>query len=426
MKNMFHSYHIVSAAYSSVTATKFGIQQQQCHDQDARKHFLPLRRVRTGPFGFANFVFCIGSNPPYALISSISAFAFHDIIRGVLINSLRSSSTTTEPPWLLCSSSLQLLPINIARPRNFKIPILPPPQPLPFPNLRQYHIPKLLNLRIIVQERHKQDINAQTLQQQNALDNLLLSADELRLKAIVVLHQILELRIRPHARLVACAGACVLDLSAEALDGFFVRFSLNLLQYPYGLLLGLATYNERVDSEADLAFTPGLLRPLLDVRNLIHEPFERVPVHEVDVADISGVFACVVAVAALEDLWVWAAGEGDWFGLERVVVELVEVAFEGERGFGPDAAEALDEFAAAAVAFAVVKPPVEVIALAFWTVLVLRSGGPVRVSKDIPLTDGREFGLEPAEDYIHSNATAAVVVNTADLLRCHGRCPRSW
>lgn len=64
-----------------------------------------------------------------------------------------------------------------------------------------------------------------------------------------------------------------------------------------------------------------------------------------------------MAVAALEDLRVGALGPLDGFGAEGVFVELVEVARVSEGRVGPDAAEAGDEFAAAAVALGVVEPP---------------------------------------------------------------------
>ena len=78
---------------------------------------------------------------------------------------------------------------------------------------------------------------------------------------------------------------------------------------------------------------------------------------QVEVRDGGAVGARVVAVAALEDLGVRAVGQGERFGLQRVVVELVEVAFESELVLRPDALQALDELAAAAVAFGVVEPP---------------------------------------------------------------------
>ena len=53
----------------------------------------------------------------------------------------------------------------------------------------------------------------------------------------------------------------------------------------------------------------------------------------------------------------WTALPAKRFGLQRVVVELVEVSFVRERIVRPDAFEALDELAAAPVALCVVKPP---------------------------------------------------------------------
>lgn len=52
-----------------------------------------------------------------------------------------------------------------------------------------------------------------------------------------------------------------------------------------------------------------------------------------------------------------AVRQDERLGLQRVLVELVEVAFESEFLLRPDAFQALDELAAAAVAFGVVEPP---------------------------------------------------------------------
>lgn len=66
----------------------------------------------------------------------------------------------------------------------------------------------------------------------------------------------------------------------------------------------------------------------------VGETRRTVAVHEVVVGYSRGVFAGVDRVAALEDLGVWPAVQDEGFGFEGVVVELVEVAFEGKVVFG--------------------------------------------------------------------------------------------
>lgn len=98
-------------------------------------------------------------------------------------------------------------------------------------------------------------------------------------------------------------------------------------------------------------------RALLDIANLRLEAFERVAVHEVVVADRRRVLFGVVAVATLEDLRVRSSGPAQWLRLERVVLELVEIATVGEGILSPDALETLDELPATAVSLGVVEPP---------------------------------------------------------------------
>ena len=59
----------------------------------------------------------------------------------------------------------------------------------------------------------------------------------------------------------------------------------------------------------------------------------------------------------MEDLGVWAARQVERLRLEWVVVELVEVALEGEFLVCPNALQALDEFLRSAVTLGMVKPP---------------------------------------------------------------------
>ena len=165
---------------------------------------------------------------------------------------------------------LLLLPVDLSGQRNLICLILASALLLKLSDKWQNLLTKLLDLFIIVQERSKDDIRAQTLQQQNPVGNLLLGANELRLEAIVVLHQILELGVCPHASLVCGGSSSVLDLLTEAFDGFRVGFALDLLQDTKSFLFGVAADDEAVERELDFAFAALLFGSLADVCDAVH------------------------------------------------------------------------------------------------------------------------------------------------------------
>lgn len=99
-----------------------------------------------------------------------------------------------------------------------------------------------------------------------------------------------------------------------------------------------------------------LRRSLFDIRDLSLESFKSVTIHEVVVADSGSIVFRVITIPALEYWGVRAAWEVQWFRLQRVVVELVEVSLVRKRLVGPDAFQTLDELFAATITFAVVEP----------------------------------------------------------------------
>ncbi len=173
------------------------------------------------------------------------------------------------------------------------------------------------------------------------------------------LHKVVKLRIGPHARLVRGRTAGILHLLPEAFNGFGICLSLNLLEHTNSLFFCVAADDETIEGEFDLPFATVLCGSLSNLPDLASEAFKSVAVHEVVVTDHAGILLGVVAVASLEDLGMatWPLWEVQRLWLERIVAELVEVAPESERVFCPDAFQALDEFAAAAVTFGVVQPP---------------------------------------------------------------------
>jgi hypothetical protein len=255
------------------------------------------------------------------------------------------NSNLSAPPSLLRIR----LPrsVHLARPRDLIRGILAPPLPLQPPHQRQHLRAEGLKVLVVVQERQQHDIDAQALQQQDAVGHLLARANQLGLEAVIELHQVLELGVRPHALVVAGGGAGLLDRVPERLHRVPVRLALDLLQQPHGVGLGVAHDREAVDGEAHLALAAGLAGALAHVRDLLLEALERVAVHEVVVRGVRGVFARVGRVAALENQRVRPAREAQRPRRKGVVVELVEVTAVGELLTCPDAPEALDEFPAA-------------------------------------------------------------------------------
>lgn len=188
----------------------------------------------------------------------------------------------------------------------------------------------------------------------DALRNLVFSTDELGLEPIIVLNQVLEFRVRPHAVFVFRRTSSILNLLSEAFNSLRISFALDLLERPDGLIFGLTTDDEGVQRKLDLMLVLG--STLLDFFDLFLEAIQRVAVHEVIVGNRGGVVFRIIAVATLEDfgMTTWSAVEVQGLGLERVVVELVEVAAVGEGVLSPDALQTFNEFPAAAIALGMV------------------------------------------------------------------------
>lgn len=148
-----------------------------------------------------------------------------------------------------------------------------------------------------------------------------------------------------------------MHLSLEGVDEVLVGFALDLSEHSVRLFLCLADNHKAIDGELDLTLSSILFRTLLDILDLRFEPGESIAVHEVVIADSGGIVLCIVTVASLEDFGVWTTLDFIGLGFERVVVELVEIALEGECVLRPDALETLDELVASSVALAVVEPP---------------------------------------------------------------------
>ena len=131
----------------------------------------------------------------------------------------------------------------------------------------------------------------------------------------------------------------------------------------------------------------------LDVVDLLADLLGRVAVGEIPVGDARGHVARGARGAALEDLRLRV----DRLRLQRVVVEAIEVAAEGEVVLRPDAAQRADELLRAAIALVVVEPG---------------------------LADRRELAAEPAADDVDGDAAVGEMVDRRDLFGGDRRVPR--
>ncbi|MCO5561387.1 hypothetical protein L7F22_015008 [Adiantum nelumboides] len=265
---------------------------------------------------------------------------------------------------------------------------------------RQHLRAEVLDLLLEVQEAEQQQVRAAPLVLDRAVGDLLRGADQLGLEAVVVLDEVLERRVRPHALLVAGGVAGLLHGVAEALDGRLVGLLDDLAQGVPGLLLGVPGDHEAVEAEPDGLQAVGGLRVAEDLLDLLGEAVVVLAVGEVPVRDGATVAAGRGGVAALEDLRVRAAGDIDRAGLEVEAVHPVEVA--GELGAaltgGPDLAQHADELVGAAVALVVLEPR---------------------------LAHGGELVLEPAGDDVDGDPAVRQVVGGGEPLGQHGRLPQA-
>ena len=95
------------------------------------------------------------------------------------------------------------------------------------------------------------------LEVDDLLGDLLGRADQAGLEAVVVLHQIVEVRVGPHALLVGRRLAGLLHRLAEAMHRLDVGLRDDLAQHVVGLALGLAGDDEGVGTEPDAAAVGG-------------------------------------------------------------------------------------------------------------------------------------------------------------------------
>src|SRR6478735_12815518 len=90
--------------------------------------------------------------------------------------------------------------------------------------------------------------------------------------------------------------------------------------------------------------------------DLFGHPFEILAVGEVPIGVMATVAARGGGVAALEDFRVGPLGRVERLGLQREVMNAVEIAAEVDVVFGPDLAKHLQELRTAAVALVMLQP----------------------------------------------------------------------
>src|SRR5690606_10259012 len=142
------------------------------------------------------------------------------------------------------------------------------------------------DLLLEVKVAGQQEVHADLLVLDDAVGDLLGRADETGLETVVVLDEVLEGGVRPHALAVLGGGAGLLHGLPEALDGGAVRLGDDLAQRVLGLLTGLAGDDEAVQPESRGA--AGLGGGGEDAGDVLLVALEGAAVGEVPVGDAAG------------------------------------------------------------------------------------------------------------------------------------------
>ena len=167
------------------------------------------------------------------------------------------------------------------------------------------------------------------------------------------------------------------------------------LQDVPGFFFSVAGDDEAVEPEGDLATR--LTGVVAHLDELLGEPVEIFAVGEVPVGVAAAVAPRGRGVAALEDLGVGPLGRVERFGLEREVVNAIEVTAEINTVRRPNCAQHLKELGAAAVALVVFEPR---------------------------LAEVGELVLEPARHHVDREPAVAQVVGGGAQLGQHGGLPQ--
>ncbi len=156
-----------------------------------------------------------------------------------------------------------------------------------------------------MQEAEQEEVHAEALVGDDAFGDLFRGADQPRTESVVVLDEVLERRVLPHALAVGGGTARLLHGLPEAVYGLGVRLGDDLPQHLAGLRLGVAGDQEAVQSEAGRG-PPGRGGRGAHVGELFGDAGEVTAVAEVPVGGPSRHGAGGGGVAALEDLRVRA------------------------------------------------------------------------------------------------------------------------
>jgi len=247
-----------------------------------------------------------------------------------------------------------------------------------------------------VKEAEEHEVDAAALVLEDPLGDLFRRADELRAEAVVVLDEILEGAVLPHAAPVTGGLARLLHRGPEPFDGLAVGLADDLPERLSRLGFGLAGDEESVESE--LQGAPQGRSDGVDLGDLLADAVEVLAVAEVPVADAARHGAGGGRVAALEDLGVGTCGVTQRLGLEVEVVEPVEVTVELRVLVRPDLTDIPDELLAAPVSLVVLKPG---------------------------LTELGELVLEPAAHDVDRRTPVRQLVCRRDELRQHPGVPET-
>ena len=241
-------------------------------------------------------------------------------------------------------------------------------------------------------------------------------SDKFRFESVVILYEVIERAVSPHALFVSSACTCLLDCIVKSVDGVRIRFPLDLPQDLDSLFLSWTYYDKSINCESDFVFSSKFLSAVLDIFYLGSEAvkvFGRwlamslsygwgwstfLSVHEVPVRDLRAIVSRIVAISALEDFRVRLL---HGFRAQLIIPEAIKIASERETFIlwcSPDTTQTLYEFLTPSIPLRMLKPP---------------------------LSNGGELRLEPSAHNIYADAAIRIIINASNLLRGNGRIPRT-
>src|ERR1700722_13833910 len=196
---------------------------------------------------------------------------------------------------------------------------------------RDHVLAEIFDFFLEMQEAEHDQACACILEGKNAFRDLVRRTDQVRAEAVIVLNQILERGFGPVTLSLRRGFAGILHFVGEGVDRLGIGLADDLGKNGLGFGFAVARDRECVDADP---YRMIVLRGLdLNIVGLFGDFVGCVAIGEIPIGDARRHVACRPRRAALEDL----RQRRQRLRPHRVVVEMIEKAFEGERVVGPDA-----------------------------------------------------------------------------------------